>query len=98
MFYSLDERGYQGLSVGSDIFTQGIIREGKMEDFQEFLRQQGISLKPRIRGREWSSRALFQVRGRYRSVCVGRLDRHHVTCSVLLLVYQDEQGFLGLYR
>ena len=25
-------------------FTQGIIREGKMEDFQEFLRQQGISL------------------------------------------------------
>lgn len=43
MFYSLDERGYQGLSVGSDIFTQGIIREGKMEDFQEFLRQQGIS-------------------------------------------------------
>lgn len=44
MFYSLDERGYQGLSVGSDIFTQGIIREGKMEDFQEFLRQQGISL------------------------------------------------------
>lgn len=43
MFYSLDERGYQGLSVGPDSFTQGIIREGKMEDFQKFLEAQGIS-------------------------------------------------------
>lgn len=43
MFYSLDQRGYQGLSVGPDSFTQGIIREGKLEDFQRFLEKQGIS-------------------------------------------------------
>ena len=43
MFYSLDQRGYQGLSVGSDSFTQGIIREGKIEDFQMFLEKQGIA-------------------------------------------------------
>lgn len=43
MFYSLDQRGYQGLSVGPDSFTQGIIREGKIEEFQRFLESQGIS-------------------------------------------------------
>ncbi|WP_165056528.1 MULTISPECIES: ATP/GTP-binding protein [unclassified Adlercreutzia] len=42
MFYSLDERGYQGLSVGSDSFTRGIIREGKVVEFQRFLSAQGI--------------------------------------------------------
>lgn len=42
MFYSLDERGYQGLSVGPDSFTQGIIREGKIEEFRQFLEGQGI--------------------------------------------------------
>lgn len=42
MFYSLDKRGYQGLSVGTDSFTQGIIREGKLEDFQRFLQERGI--------------------------------------------------------
>ena len=43
MFYSLDQRGYQGLSVGPDSFTQGIIREGKIAEFQQFLKEQGIS-------------------------------------------------------
>lgn len=43
MFYSLDQRGYQGLSVGPDSFTQGIIREGKINEFQQFLERQGIS-------------------------------------------------------
>lgn len=43
MFYSLDQRGYQGLSVGSDSFTQGIIRAGKIDEFQQFLKRQGIS-------------------------------------------------------
>ncbi len=42
MFYSLDQRGYQGLSVGADSFTQGIIREGKLDDFQQFLKERGI--------------------------------------------------------
>lgn len=42
MFYSLDQRGYQGLSIGTDSFTQGIIREGKIEDFQSFLEKQGV--------------------------------------------------------
>lgn len=43
MFYSLDQRGYQGLSVGPDSFTRGIIREGKVDEFQQFLEGQGIS-------------------------------------------------------
>ena len=42
MFYSLDEKGYQGLSVGSDSFTNGIIRAGRIKEFQEFLHSQGL--------------------------------------------------------
>ena len=42
LFFSLDEKGYQGLSVGSDSFTQGIIRAGKIKEFQEFLSQEGL--------------------------------------------------------
>ncbi len=42
LFFSLDEKGYQGLSVGSDSFTKGIIRAGKMKEFQEFLAQEGL--------------------------------------------------------
>ena len=44
MFYSLDERGYQGLSVGPDSFTQGIIRKGKTKDFEKLLHEQGVNL------------------------------------------------------
>ena len=42
MFFSLDEKGYQGLAVGPDSFTQGIIRADKLEDFQQFLSDQGL--------------------------------------------------------
>lgn len=42
MFYSLDQRRYQGFSVGVDSFTQGIIREGKTKDFENFLKSQGV--------------------------------------------------------
>ena len=45
MFYSLDSNRYQGLSVGSDSYTQGIIRQGKMKDFEVFLHGQGIDYK-----------------------------------------------------
>ncbi len=43
MFYSLDEKGYQGFLSGSDSFTQGIIRENKTKDFENFLKSQGIN-------------------------------------------------------
>lgn len=42
MFYSLDTNRYQGLNIGGDSFTQGIIRSGKMKDFEIFLHQQEI--------------------------------------------------------
>ncbi len=42
MFYSLDQNGYQGLSVGSDGITQGIIRANKVDEFRRFLSDQGI--------------------------------------------------------
>ena len=42
MFYSLDSNRYQGLSIGSGSYTQGIIQRGKMKEFEEFLRKQGI--------------------------------------------------------
>ena len=43
MFFSLDQRGYQGFLSGSDSFTKGIIRAGKVEDFQKFLSSQDIN-------------------------------------------------------
>lgn len=43
MFYSVDVKGYQGLCTGSDSFTQGIIREGKLKDFEAFLREYNIN-------------------------------------------------------
>jgi len=45
MFYSLDENKYQGFLVGADSYTQGIVREGKIRDFETFLREQGIDIK-----------------------------------------------------
>jgi len=42
MFYSLDSNRYQGLSIGRDSFTQGIVRSGKMKEFEAFLHDQGI--------------------------------------------------------
>ena len=43
LFYSLDERGYQGFSVGADSNTQGIIRAGKTKEFEEFLKENKIN-------------------------------------------------------
>lgn len=42
MFYSLTENRYQGFAVGIDSYTQGIIREGKTKEFEQFLREQGV--------------------------------------------------------
>lgn len=42
MFYSLTENRYQGFSVGIDSYTQGIVREGKTKNFEDFLRKQGV--------------------------------------------------------
>ena len=42
MFYSLTENRYQGLIVGPESYTHGIINAGKIKDFEEFLRSQGI--------------------------------------------------------
>lgn len=42
MFYSLTQNRYQGFAVGPDSYTQGIIREGKLKEFEGFLRGQGI--------------------------------------------------------
>lgn len=49
MFYSLDERGYQGFILGSDSFTKGIIRANKVKEFEEFLRSQGIDYELVVR-------------------------------------------------
>ena len=42
MIYSLDRNGYQGLNIGGESYTQGIIRHGKMKEFESFLHDQGI--------------------------------------------------------
>ena len=42
MFYSLTENRYQGFTIGSDSYTQGIVREGKVKEFEDFLRKQGV--------------------------------------------------------
>jgi len=49
MFYSLDQRGYQGFLLGSDSFTKGIIRANKVKEFEEFLRSQGIDYELVVR-------------------------------------------------
>lgn len=42
LFYSLDERRYQGIQVGTHSVSEGIIESGRLKDFEEFLRTQGI--------------------------------------------------------
>lgn len=42
MFYSLKENRYQGFTIGSESFTSGIIREGKLKDFEKFLKEREI--------------------------------------------------------
>ena len=42
MFYSLDQNRYQGFYLGTENYTQGIIRENKVREFEGFLKEQGI--------------------------------------------------------
>ncbi len=42
LFYSLDDKRYEGFAVGTDSITAGIIRANKVKEFQEFLYKQGI--------------------------------------------------------
>lgn len=42
MFYSVDEKGYQGLLVGTDRISDGIIEAGKLKDLEQFLRRHDI--------------------------------------------------------
>ena len=42
LFYSLDSRGYEGFMNGSDGIAEGIVNSGNVEEFQEFLKENGI--------------------------------------------------------
>lgn len=43
MFYSLDSRGYEGFMNGSESVAEGIVNSGKVHDFREFLKENGIN-------------------------------------------------------
>lgn len=49
LFYSLSERYYQGFKVGRESIGKGIIERGKVKDFENFLRSNGIDLKLSVR-------------------------------------------------
>lgn len=42
MFYSLDEKGYQGLLVGGGRLSDGIIEAGRLKDLEQFLQRHNI--------------------------------------------------------
>lgn len=42
LFYSLDNRGYEGFMNGNEGIAEGIVNSGKIADFQEFLKENGI--------------------------------------------------------
>ena len=42
LFYSLDSRGYEGFMNGSEGIAEGIVNSGKVDDFQQFLKENGI--------------------------------------------------------
>ena len=42
LFYSLDSRGYEGFMNGSEGIAEGIVNAGKVQDFQEFLKENDI--------------------------------------------------------
>ena len=42
LFYSLDNRGYEGFMNGSESIAEGIANAGKVKDFQHFLRENDI--------------------------------------------------------
>ena len=45
LFYSLDSRGYEGFMNGIENIVEGIVKAGKLEDFQTFLSENGICYK-----------------------------------------------------
>lgn len=47
LFYSLDKKGYEGLQNGVQSLSEGIIENGKLKDFEEFLKENGIKYKLR---------------------------------------------------
>ena len=42
LFYSLDSRGYEGFRNGSEGIAEGIVNSGKVNEFNAFLRNNGI--------------------------------------------------------
>lgn len=42
LFYSLDSRDYEGFMNGSESIAEGIVNSGKVKDFENFLRENGI--------------------------------------------------------
>ena len=42
LFYSLDNRGYEGFMNGSGSVAEGIVNSGKVEEFREFLKENDI--------------------------------------------------------
>ncbi len=42
LFYSLDSRGYEGFMNGSESIAERIVNSGKVGEFQEFLKENGI--------------------------------------------------------
>lgn len=45
LFYSLDNRGYQGLKFGKELLTQGILENSSLEEFELFLNEAGLDYK-----------------------------------------------------
>ena len=43
LFYSLMDRGYQGLVMGYDILDDAIVKAGKLPEFESFLHKAGIN-------------------------------------------------------
>ena len=42
LFYSLDSRGYEGFMNGAEGVAEGIVNSGKLNDFQQFLKENDI--------------------------------------------------------
>ena len=42
LFYSLDNRGYEGFMNGTESVAEGIVNSGKVDDFQKFLKENEI--------------------------------------------------------
>lgn len=42
LFFSLDQRGYEGFRVGSEGIGSGILEKGNLREFQDFLAENGI--------------------------------------------------------